>query len=364
MILSTSEKAVVALLCERGLISRRDVVHGRITIENSSRRHLSMKVYIEDGRSLFVKRAHTTDRQMSLAREASAYRMFSSLPEVDPLRRHVPVLVSYDSARHVLIVEVVERGENARERQLQHRRMALWCARGLGAVLSMLHASSRAAELGTHDRETVASDPPGALEMHRPHVSLIHQSSAASLELFAAIQSSDELCAQLNHLSSSWRRTSLIHGDVKWDNVVVAPPTMLRTVTLVDWEFFAMGDPCWDVGAVFADYLGIWLASIPMGGGRPFSRFESHARIPLARLRPSLRTFWQTYVNTAEELESGSDVTLDRCMQNSAARLLQSAFEYTQGRGLFDGRVVATVQLAKNVLDAPAAAARHLLDLP
>ena len=44
---------------------------------------------------------------------------------------------------------------------------------------------------------------------------------------------------------------ALVHGDVKWDNVVLDPHGM----QLFDWELSGAGDPAWDLGSAVADTI-------------------------------------------------------------------------------------------------------------
>ncbi len=50
-------------------------------------------------------------------------------------------------------------------------------------------------------------------------------------------------------------RSSLIHNDYKYDNIVFAPDDLTRVVAILDWEMATIGDPLMDLGAA----LGYWV---------------------------------------------------------------------------------------------------------
>jgi hypothetical protein len=61
-----------------------------------------------------------------------------------------------------------------------------------------------------------------------------------------------------------------------WDNCIVfsrpGSPRKSR-LKVVDWEFAVLGNPCWDIGSVFSEYLNFWLLSIPVMGEAPPDQF-------------------------------------------------------------------------------------------
>jgi Ser/Thr protein kinase RdoA (MazF antagonist) len=57
----------------------------------------------------------------------------------------------------------------------------------------------------------------------------------------------------LSYLQQSWRRSALLHGDLRWSNILLDPA--VDRLYLVDWELAGAGDPAWDIGAVISDLL-------------------------------------------------------------------------------------------------------------
>ncbi len=63
------------------------------------------------------------------------------------------------------------------------------------------------------------------------------------------------------HLPADPLRPSVVHGDFKLDNVMLAPNDVGRIVGVFDWEMSALGDPLVDVGIL----LAYWSPTAPPG---------------------------------------------------------------------------------------------------
>lgn len=77
----------------------------------------------------------------------------------------------------------------------------------------------------------------------------------------------------------------LIHGDFKWDNLVLDPGCFTRVIGVLDWEMATIGDPLMDLGTV----LSYWIEQ----GDPPFGRVECFlTREPGAMTRQELVDFY------------------------------------------------------------------------
>jgi aminoglycoside phosphotransferase (APT) family kinase protein len=57
------------------------------------------------------------------------------------------------------------------------------------------------------------------------------------------------------HLPADSERSSLIHNEYKYDNLVLSPDDLTRVVAVLDWEMATIGDPLMDFGTS----LGYWV---------------------------------------------------------------------------------------------------------
>ena len=79
--------------------------------------------------------------------------------------------------------------------------------------------------------------------------------------------------------------TCLIHGDFKWDNLVLDPNDFTKVLGVLDWEMATIGDPLMDLGTV----LSYWIEA----GDPPFGRVECFlTREPGAMTRQELADYY------------------------------------------------------------------------
>jgi hypothetical protein len=127
-------------------------------------------------------------------------------------------------------------------------------------------------------------------------------------------------------------------------------------VLLIDWELAGRGEAAGDVGAALAEYLRLWVGSVPIVDPAEPGRLAGGARHPIERMQPAMRAFWDAY-------RRARPVAVRRVAELTGVRLLQTAFEHAQGLTVVSAHVVTLMQLADNVLRAPEYAAWTLLGL-
>jgi hypothetical protein len=132
---------------------------------------------------------------------------------------------------------------------------------------------------------------------------------------------------------------------------------------IVDWELARRGDPRWDVGAVFANFLSFWLGGFPVTGDTPPDQYLPSAEIPLERLRPALRAFWSSYVREMGLSQAAAEAWLLRAVEYGAAQLVQTAFERLTELADLEGVTICLMQVSLNLLERPEQAAK-LLGIP
>ena len=211
---------------------------------------------------------------------------------------------------------------------------------------------------GAHADEWPGDARSAPVGVHRPTPADNHRYSAGALDVLVLLQRSAPLCAHLDRLCVPPSRETLIHGDVRLENVIAASASGAR---LVNWEFAGAGEGLWDVACFVASCLGAWLWSIPQIPAVSPERLVNEATLPLAAIRPGLGAFW-----TAYEARSQIDPAagLRRCIDLAAVRLVQLAVEAAAETEDLRAVSVMHLQVALNMLERPAAASPELLGLP
>jgi hypothetical protein len=268
----------------------------------------------------------------------------------------------FDTARDVLVLELLPGFENLWELHFRRRRFVPRLAAQLGRKLGQLHADPRK----KHHSFDQGLGRPLVFELLNPTKAFIEECSDANLKLIQIVQSNATLSSHLVSAETLWRQSfdaaeSFIHGDVRFQNCCVAlHPDKLR---IVDWEFSGRGDPTWDIGCVFAGFLSSWIDSIPMpAGAEPGQCLVSSS--PLLSMKEAARSFWFSYMTFNRQAQSDGINLLRRSIVYAAARLIQLAFEKLQNAWTITMHTISNLQLSQNLFERPVEGGIHLLGIP
>jgi hypothetical protein len=361
---------VAEYLLRRGWIDDETVVTGELELTDRSRRNANFEVRTHQDRGYFLKQETRRAGDLvfgSVGYEAAVYELLTTLRGGALTCSCLPRWHAFDPVEQVLVLEALVGWVTLTEHYLRRRRCSATIATRLAEALADLH------ELTTDERGRIEGalgspdQPPWVFFLTEPDHSLSLNSSSASIELVRVLQQSEELVAAFELLRRQWRKTAFVHGDVKWDNCLVSATTASHRaprIKIVDWEMARLGDPCWDVGAVFGGHLAAWLASIPVSANDAPDRFLELARFPLARMKPALGTFWRIYCKRLKVPPAEAGDWLVRAVSFAGVRLVQTAFEQLQGETELTPSAVLLVQLCSNILDRPVEAAVQLLGIP
>jgi Phosphotransferase enzyme family len=358
------EVQLISYLLREKLVRAKALLDDDLMVTNESRRHHNYKVISREGPSYFVKCGVDPERSAMLDTEADNYRYLQS-PQVG-LAAFLPKLRAYDRRRSILVVDLLSKGQDLRYRQSHPSQFSTVLARSLGKALAAVHRAPQGSDPPAERGAPPESGASAALSAHLPGPGFLLVASSASIETMTVIQRHAGFGVELARLQREWRRTAMIHGDARWENLIAVPragASRRTRIKLVDWESGGIGDPSWDVGSVFGDYLSTWLLSIPVSGSSSPERLLELARLPLKSMQPSVNAFWRAYVRgMALQGPTGVDA-LVRAVRYSAVRLVHTALEQTQSSSRPTGSVGLILQLSYNILQRPEEASARLLGL-
>lgn len=350
---------VIPYLQAKNFLDAESVVEGRVRVFDVSRRNRNFRVARQNGPSFFIKQGERRGDFSPTAHEATVYTLLTSTQRPAAERLPIPRLLDYDTEHDVLILEHIEQAKTLRDHHITPKRLPTRVATSVGRMLATLHRHSPVEELAS----MVGQYEPGALSVHRPGSALLRDFSNSSIELVRMVQSSPELVEELENLRRGWRNDTLIHHDLRWDNILVTTNRRTADITLIDWETAAIGDPAWDVGSIIGDYLVHWLRSIPMTGQRPPNELLPLARVPLASVQPAVMALWRAYVCNASDSRVAQPEFLRTVVRFTGLKLIQSALEMVQKESNWNLAAVACLQVAANMMARPDEAAQSLLGL-
>lgn len=353
---------LVHYLLERGLLDRRAIVDGDVMVVDGVRRHHNYSVVRGDGTGLFVKQMQPDQpySAQTLQKEAACYVMMESDPALAPIHALMPRFRSYDPDRGILVVELIANGANLTELHRRANAFPLDIARRLGELLARYHDVSSRELLPRANGAIFQGMPPWILSFHLTPRGSVQNLSAANGQFMTILQSYPDFGQALDRVRNGWRRDALMHGDMKFDNVMVCPDD--DTMHVVDWELADVGDSAWDVASILQAYLTWWIATlqrVPSANGE-----SDGAQYPLESIQPAVHAFWDAYVTSRnlDAREAGAE--LERAVSYAGARMLQTVYESMAWAPALTQHAVWQVQACMNILKQPAAAVTDLLGFP
>jgi thiamine kinase-like enzyme len=353
---------LVHYLLERGLLDRRAVVDGDVMVVEGVRRHHNYSVIRGDGSGLFVKQMQPDQpySAQTLQKEAACYVMMEDDPALEPIHALMPRFRAYDPDRSILVVELIANGLNLTEVHRRANAFPLDVARRVGELLARYHEVSSRELLPRANAAIFQGMPPWILSFHLMPRGSVQNLSAANGQFMTILQSYPDFGVALDRVRAGWRRNALVHGDMKFDNVVVCPTG--DTMHVVDWELTDVGDSAWDVASILQAYLMWWVATVqrvPTADGE-----SDGALYPLEAIQPAMHAFWDAYAaaRSLDSREAGAE--LERAVSYAGARMLQTVYESLAFAPALTQQAVWQVQACMNILKQPAVAATDLLGFP
>lgn len=362
-----SPHGIAPYLLRRKLLRSGEIFAGGGMIANVSRRNHVLQVTRDRSTSYLIKQGIDEERIKTIRHEASVYQ---ALRGCNGLSRYLPRHFGYDPRHQILILESFVDTEDLRSYHESKQRSSASIGAALGEAVAEIHSyrpkdrSSRSAFrcLGQH--------VPWIFRMHRVSIRFLRHLSAGQIELIKIVQRFG-FGPHLERIGDGWHPVSFTHGDLRWENCLI--PKHFRSgkrlsLKVVDWEFGGFGDPGWDVGSVFADYLSFWISFVPVTGDSQPDRYLNLAKVPLERVQPALRSFWFSYRRRMSQKmrldRREAHHLLLRAVGYASARLLQTAFEEMLNSTQLAASTICLAQLSLNMFQRSQQACTELLGLP
>jgi hypothetical protein len=361
----------VPFLLESGLIDRNGIIDGTLTVRCSARRNRNLKIEGPNGTGLLVKQPDEPAEGgfETLRSEAAFYVFCQGEPTVAAMASVNPHLSYYDADRALLVLELVSDAVAPWTCYEAHDawQFPFGVGEALGQALGSVHRLFRQSDLLRDPRLAWLERPiPWVMTMHRPSHGFVADLSPANVQLIRILQMHDGLAERLDRLRGQWRDETVIHGDIKSDNILVRRSRQEPSweIRIIDWELVQIGDPAWDLAGALQDFVGFWVNSMPLTDDMSIDARAVRARYPLDVVQEAIRSTWRGYRAELEPVPDETDELLDRAVAFSAARMIQTAFELSYDRAELAPRSVVLLQVGANILADPACARVQLYGLP
>lgn len=358
-------------LLDHGLIDLESILDGDYVVASAARRNRNLRVQARGAGYLLKQPGDPTEGGYATLRaEAAFYGYCQAEPGAAPMREILPRLAYCEPHGPLLALELYADAQplwiamSAQERPSPVRE----APRALGRALGTFHRVFRAHE-GAIDHRLgwLTRAVPWVMLVHKPGPELLATLSQANYQTLKILQTQEGLSARLDALRKIWRVETVIHNDIKSDNVLIrpgrGPGADAVEARIVDWELVQLGDPAWDLAGALQDLLLFWVQSIPMAPGLTADQMMAAASYPLAAVQAAFRALWAGYRATAGLSGAEASALLTRAVTFSAPRLIQSAYEMSHGAPALPAAAVILLQVGSNILDDPELAQVQLYGL-
>jgi aminoglycoside phosphotransferase (APT) family kinase protein len=361
----TLESSVTYLL-SLGLLDLASLVRHGLQIEEVPGRNRNFRVLGGPGQAFFLKQSPRGEigTDGPLAVEASLYEWVAADATATALRPVFPRRRHYDPERSIMVLDLVTGAAHPHVLEDEASPDYLAALRRLVAiVLSECHGLPVPRDMGTG--VALPDAAPWVFDLARPATASLRELAPAQLSVIQAVQSQPAAMAALDRLHAEWRPTRLVHGDFKWSNVLVEQDSagIPVRVVLLDWEMAQLGDPAWDVGAVMHTFIAEAVLGLELTDGTSPEAAAGLLGTLIPKLLPAHGDFWSGYLAVARLTVAEAESLLHRLASHVAARLLKSAYEWSQAEVRIPRSAAAILQLAINMLLWPDAAREVVLGL-
>jgi hypothetical protein len=354
-------ESVVPFLLECELIDAGWIVEGTLGIRSLARRNRNLRIDGPDGRGFLLKQPDDPAGVETLRRERTFHEFCRCEPAAAPVIPSLPTLVH---GRDDPVALVFERIAGAVTLDATWGAEAISgldvaAARALGWGLGTLHRVFGGMDLGHESRLAwLPRDRPTVLDLHQPGPTLLATVSPANIETLRILQSSEVLGDHLDRLRGRWRPETVIHGDIRPDNVLVRAPRAEEApdrpeLWITDWEMVQVGDPAWDLAGALQGVLVAWVTSMPLADADDARELADRARLPLVDLHASTRAIWAGYRDAGAMDPDRAEDLLRRAIAFATARLIQSAWELAAESDQLPGHAALLLQVGENLAAEP-----------
>ena len=314
-------------------------------------RHRNFRVESPTRTGLLIKQLRQpTDANLAAQRNEVAFLEAMQSDRLwQAFRAVAPRVLDADRSRNVLITDYVT-GQTYHEfyaSSKQHNDTEATSRRAseLGVALALLHTCGRSA-FEDSQYQWLPTELPAAITLRPPSPDAIATLSLAQRWIIESIQSDKPFVDSLFASQKSWCCDTVIHGDLKWDNLIVATESESR-IRIVDWELVSKGDAAWDVAGVLQSHIAFEVAE-------PCNPDPARG----AAASADANTFWAAYTERAGLSDDAAFA--DRVRRLTANRLVQTAIERSAGVSTIDSVSAQLLQTSRTLLFTPTESLTHI----
>ncbi|MEH1937564.1 MAG: phosphotransferase [Nostoc sp.] len=365
MVLSLSSHNVIQYLQDVGLCSSEDGASDKSELPGSSKNNLDLLVTLADNRKLLLKQERNINNDApphELFKEWLFHQLLQQFPVLGNISALAPLVVHFDEENSILVRNYLSEYLELATFYHNNEIFPQEIASAIGTTLAGLH---RATFNRREYKDFMATAPQGEFRygFYNPAQGLgsiepeiFGTVPTDALKFYVLYQQYESLESAIADLAYDWNPCCLTHNDLKLNNILVHSRWEKLDnclVRLIDWSACSWGDPAFDLGALLASYLGIWLKSLVVDPTIELEESLHLALTPLEILQPSIIALIRAYINTFPMILSYRSDFILRVIQFAGLALIHQIQDMITCRKYFNNADICMLQVAKNLLTMP-----------
>ncbi|MEA2722219.1 MAG: hypothetical protein QOJ39_4083 [Candidatus Eremiobacteraeota bacterium] len=292
-------------------------------------RHVVVRAELDNGEAFALKLASAAAAE----RERRWYRALPALNAGSAASR----FVDDDLGEDVLLFAVHPAALDARAYAVAQQRLPAAFAANVARQLAALHA------MPLQDLNDMPLARIAAIPAWNGGVAAASNVATGAWDWDAAGPRGAELAAACAEVREALLPSAFVHGDVRWENVIVAGDD---DAVLIDWEDAGRGAPAWDVGCLFASFASYAIRA------RVLFASVLRAEALDAVVHEQVAAAWRAYRADSENARDPS--FLLAAIRCAGLRLAENALA-PSATALSQPEIVALAGAADEMLHAPGA---------
>lgn len=345
--------SIPSWLIHRGLLTPASIVDADFAVEELNFHNRGFRVYRPADKPLYVKQLREVTRSnvLCLEREAAFGTALSNLASAQWLSSRVPKILDYDVRHHAITVQLIPSTRNLLDRMEEEVSIPNSVAEGIGAFIGSFNSPECDRLMSAVSEQHYPGIPPWILSFHfdQGDGSL----SPANQQLLNLLQQDEVITSGLNQLRVDWHAESLMHGDLKWNNVLIREGDNLPDWYVIDWEMLDQGDPLWDLATMVQCWWHYWILSTPPEQLTDLDNLLAVRRPAFEETRPSLNSLWSGFQKATGMSDADLADTRRIVDRFAAARILQTVYELLHTHEMITPSAQLMIDLSRRVFEGP-----------
>ena len=256
-------------------------------------RHTTINLFNNYGKPMYFIKKEGSDlnSSISLKNEVWFYK-YIQRKELPEIRESVPNFFIYDNKSKMLILENLYNFETLHDNIERHSGFSRHIIENLARTIAYIHGMTNLLFHEGHKYVPHFYSNIPHFEKITPEI--LANNNDAFIEMLEIIHSDDKINESLKSLRTLGKYC-LIHGDLKFDNILITKYENKIPLKLIDWELCGWGNPVVDLGTIIGNYLLLWARSIRLKKNQSLQNSIKNSKITFMELTIAINYFLKIY---------------------------------------------------------------------